>query len=97
MLFRSDDIKVCTHVDADNCACRKPKAGLLLEAAKEHNISLAQSWMIGDRWRDVEAGRTAGCRTVFIDYAYPGERRPRDPDIIVHSLTEAVPLILKEK
>ena len=92
-----DDIKVCTHVDADNCACRKPKAGLLLEAAKEHDISLAQSWMIGDRWRDVEAGRTAGCRTVFIDYAYTGERRPHDPDIIVRSLTEAVPLILGKK
>ncbi len=88
-----DDIKVCTHVDADNCACRKPKPGLLLEAAREREISLPQSWMIGDRWRDVEAGRAAGCRTVFIDYGYTGERPPRDPDVIVHSLIEAVPFV----
>ena len=91
-----DDIKVCTHVDADNCACRKPKPGLLLEAAKERNIVLAQSWMIGDRWRDVEAGRAAGCRTVFVDHGYEREPRPRDPDVIVGSLMEAVPFVIKQ-
>lgn len=89
-----DDIKVCPHVDADECACRKPKPGLLLEAAKERNISLAQSWMIGDRWRDVDAGRAAGCRTVFIDHGYTGEPRPRDPDVVVTSLSEAVPWVI---
>ena len=89
-----DDIKVCFHVDADNCACRKPKPGLLLEAAREHDISLAQSWMIGDRWRDVEAGKAAGCRTVFIDHGYAGERRPQAPDVIVGSLLEAVPFVI---
>lgn len=90
-----DDIKVCHHVDADNCTCRKPKPGLLLEAARERGISLAQSWMIGDRWRDVEAGRAAGCRTVFIDFGYEGEPRPRAPDVIVGSLLEAVPFVTK--
>ena len=90
-----DDIKICPHTDADNCACRKPKPGLLLEAAKERDISLSESWMIGDRWRDVEAGRAAGCRTVFIDHHYAKERRPHDPDVVVSSLREAVPYVIK--
>ena len=90
-----DDIKVCFHEEADHCACRKPKPGLLLEAAKERELSLSQSWMIGDRWRDIEAGKAAGCRTVFIDYGYAHEPRPRDPDVIVHSLIEAVPFVIK--
>jgi D-glycero-D-manno-heptose 1,7-bisphosphate phosphatase len=91
--LKVDDIKVCIHAEADNCACRKPKPGLLLEAAREREISLSQSWMIGDRWRDIDAGKAAGCRTVLVEYDYPNERRPRDPDIIVHSLIEAVPFV----
>jgi D-glycero-D-manno-heptose 1,7-bisphosphate phosphatase len=71
-----DDIRVCAHVNADNCDCRKPKPGLLLEAAKEHAIELSQSWMIGDRWRDVGAGRAAGCRTSH-RHDYPEAARPR--------------------
>src|SRR5450432_2891939 len=93
--LKVDDIKVCFHAEADNCACRKPKPGLLLEAAKERKLSLSQSWMIGDRWRDVEAGKAAGCRTVFIDHGYTHEPRPRDPDVIVRSLIEAVPFVIK--
>jgi D-glycero-D-manno-heptose 1,7-bisphosphate phosphatase len=93
--LKVDDIKVCFHAEADNCACRKPKPGLLLEAAKERKLSLLQSWMIGDRWRDVEAGKAAGCRTVFIDHGYTNEPRPRDPDVIVRSLIEAVPFVIK--
>jgi D-glycero-D-manno-heptose 1,7-bisphosphate phosphatase len=89
-----DDIRVCYHVEQDNCACRKPKPGMLLDAAEAHAIELSQSWMIGDRWRDVEAGRAAGCRTVFIDYCYD-EPRPDGPDFVVHSLAEAVPFVIK--
>jgi D-glycero-D-manno-heptose 1,7-bisphosphate phosphatase len=92
--IRLDDVKVCTHADAENCACRKPKPGLLLAAAKERGIALAESWMIGDRWRDVEAGKAAGCRTIFIDYGYTGEPPPRAPDHTVGSLLEAVPLVI---
>ena len=95
--LKLDDIKICWHADSDNCACRKPKPGLLLEAAKERGILLEQSWMIGDRWRDVEAGKAAGCRTVFIDYRYTGEPRPRAPDVTVGSLIEAVPFVLGKK
>lgn len=92
--FSVDDIEVCPHVDQDNCACRKPKPGMLFNAAEKHDIDLARSWMIGDRWRDVEAGHAAGCRTILVDYDYPAEPRPKRPDAVVRSLSEAVPVVL---
>jgi D-glycero-D-manno-heptose 1,7-bisphosphate phosphatase len=61
-----DDLRVCYHDDADGCDCRKPKPGLLLAAAAAFGIDLSASFMIGDRWRDIEAGRRAGCTTVLI-------------------------------
>jgi D-glycero-D-manno-heptose 1,7-bisphosphate phosphatase len=88
-----DDIRVCCHVDADGCACRKPRPGMLLEAARQWDIALEASVMVGDRWRDIEAGRAAGCRTVFIDYGY-AEPRPEAPDVIVDSLAAASRWIL---
>jgi transaldolase len=88
-----DHVAMCPHDDADRCACRKPKPGLLRDCARDWGIDLARSYMIGDRWRDVEAGRAAGCRTVFIDYGYD-ERRPHRPDLVTTSLAAAVPLIL---
>jgi D-glycero-D-manno-heptose 1,7-bisphosphate phosphatase len=90
------DIRVCFHDDADACACRKPKPGLLLDAARERRLDLARSFMVGDRWRDVGAGRNAGCRTVFIDYAYD-EPRPDAPDAVVSSLAEAAEWILANR
>lgn len=89
-----DDIEICPHLDAANCDCRKPKAGMLFKAAEKHGIALDRSWMIGDRWRDIDAGRTAGCRTILVDYNYENEPRPKDPDVVVHSLLEAVPFIV---
>jgi D-glycero-D-manno-heptose 1,7-bisphosphate phosphatase len=89
-----DDIAMCPHDDADGCACRKPKSGLLLDAAQRHGIDLARSIMVGDRWRDVEAGCGAGCRTVFIDYGYD-EKRPERPDLVATSLAAAVPDIVR--
>ncbi len=90
-----DGIKVCCHDDADGCACRKPKPGMLLEAARDLGLDLEQSFMVGDRWRDVEAGQAAGCATFFIDYGY-GEKRPEPPYIAVKSLAEASRQILGE-
>lgn len=89
-----DAVKVCFHVDADNCACRKPKPGMLLEAANDLCIDLAKSFMIGDRWRDVAAGQAAGCKTFFIDAGY-SEKRPDKPYVAVKSLPEAVDHILR--
>lgn len=91
-----DRFYVCYHDDTDACECRKPKPGLLLTAAAEHGISLPASYMIGDRWRDVEAGQRAGCRTVWIDCGY-AESGPSAPaDATVRSLAEAVTWILQE-
>jgi len=89
-----DAIYVCPHNDRDNCECRKPKPGLLLTAARRWNIDLAASYMIGDRWRDVEAGRAAGCRTVFVDHGYR-ERRPQ-ADIITTSLAAVAPMLVAD-
>ena len=88
-----DEFRVCYHDDADGCACRKPQPGLLLEAAREHGLSLAASFIVGDRWRDIEAGQRAGCAALFIDYEY-AERRPRLPYVSVGSLAQAADHIL---
>jgi D-glycero-D-manno-heptose 1,7-bisphosphate phosphatase len=90
-----DEFRVCDHDDADRCRCRKPNPGMLEDAAREGGISLAASFMVGDRWRDVEAGQRAGCAAIFIDRGYH-ERRPDAPDAIVSSLPEAAEWILKQ-
>ena len=88
-------ILVC-YEDGDDCPRRKPNPGLLLEAAEAHAIDLSASYMVGDRWRDVEAGRRAGCRTVFIDRGYD-ERRPDPPaDHVAADLTDAADWILSD-
>jgi len=89
-----DDVRVCPHDDTDRCDCRKPAPGLLLAAARDWRIALDRSVMVGDRWRDIESGRRAGCKTVFIDYGY-SEQRPQAPDLVVGSLLDAVPWILE--
>lgn len=87
-------VYVCPHDDMDGCLCRKPQPGMLVQAAKDWNIDLSRSIMVGDRWRDIEAGKKAGCKTVFIDYQYQ-ETRPDQPDLIVKNLWEAVPWIIQ--
>jgi len=74
--LKVDDIMVCFHDDHHNCECRKPKPGMLLEAAKKWNIDLTKSYMVGDRWKDVEAGKKAGCQTVLIDNPAKGKCEP---------------------
>jgi D-glycero-D-manno-heptose 1,7-bisphosphate phosphatase len=88
-----DEVVTCPHDDADGCECRKPKPGMILDAAERWGVDLARSVTVGDRWRDVEAGRSAGTRTVFIDRGY-AERAPAQPDLTVADLQEAVPWII---
>jgi D-glycero-D-manno-heptose 1,7-bisphosphate phosphatase len=90
-----DEIVVCYHVDCDNCSCRKPKPGMLLDAARKHNIDLSRSYIVGDRWRDIEAGRRAGCYAIFIDYGYRQDGI-NQPDKVVKSLFEAADFILAD-
>ena len=91
-----DEILCCFHDNSDNCECRKPKPGAILDAGKRYNIDLAKSYMVGDRWRDIEAGTAAGCTTIFLDYGY-NEKQPLYLDYRVRSLYEASQIILGEK
>jgi len=89
-----DDIFVCYHDDRDHCACRKPNPGLLLEPQRKHNLDLSRSFVVGDRWRDIDAGHNAGCKTILIDYGYK-ERKPAQPtEATVRSLREAADWII---
>ncbi len=88
-----DRVEVCWHGQDHGCECRKPRPGMLRSAARALGLDLARSFMVGDRAGDVEAGRAAGCRTVFIDLGYH-EPRPAAPDAVVRSLTEATRWIL---
>ena len=91
-LLPLDDVKVCYHLDQDGCGCRKPKPGMLLEAARQWHVDLTHSFMVGDRWRDIEAGKAAGCRTIWIQRGYAEQDADR-PDAVVSSLQEAGELI----
>jgi len=85
-----DDIFVCPHDDKDNCECRKPKPGMFFEAAKKWNINLNASFMIGDSWRDIEAGKAAGCITILVDMPY---NQRVDPDYRVEKIEEVLSII----
>ncbi len=87
-----DDIAACTHDNADHCACRKPKPGLVSGLALKHGVDLGASWVIGDQDRDVQTGRAAGVATILL-------RRPYNSgsgaDHVVETLSEAVALVLQ--
>jgi D-glycero-D-manno-heptose 1,7-bisphosphate phosphatase len=93
-LVAVDEVVVCPHDDADDCACRKPRPGMLVDAARRRDLALARSVTVGDRWRDIEAGRAAGTRTVFLDRSYT-ERAPDGPDLTVNELKESVTWIIE--
>jgi D-glycero-D-manno-heptose 1,7-bisphosphate phosphatase len=90
-----DRVMTCFHGGAeygDCCDCRKPRPGMLFQAAEELKINLAKSFMIGDRWRDVDCGFNAGCKTIFIDWGYE-EKLKRGPDFNARDLLDAAKLI----
>lgn len=91
-LIRVDDIKICFHDTSENCSCRKPKPGMLIEASRERDIDLKSSFMIGDRHSDVEAGIAAGCRTILIGEG--DHSSDVQPDFKFNSLLEAARLII---
>ncbi|WPZ36205.1 HAD-IIIA family hydrolase [Thalassobaculum sp. OXR-137] len=88
-----DDVRICPHDGDTGCACRKPAPGMLLDAAKALGLDLEQSFMVGDRWRDVGAGRAAGCRTILIDRGYDEPER-EIPDFTVRDVAEAAGVIV---
>ena len=88
-----DDVRSCTHDDADLCACRKPRPGMLYELSAVWNVDLYASYMVGDSWKDMAAGRAAGCTTVLLRRAY---NQNAEADHEAASLADAVDLILHD-
>lgn len=89
-----DAVLTCFHTDAEGCDCRKPRPGMLQEAARRFGIDLGSSFLVGDRWRDIEAGQAVACDCFFIDYGY-AERAPAAPFRSVNSLLQASGQILE--
>jgi D-glycero-D-manno-heptose 1,7-bisphosphate phosphatase len=91
-----DAVFVCPHDDSDGCDCRKPRPGLIFDGATTLNIDMPESFLVGDRYRDIEAGKAAGLRSVLLDFGYP-ERAPRcPPDFRAKTLMEAAEWILRQ-
>lgn len=91
-----DDLVACFHDDADGCPCRKPRPGMLVESADRWSVALERSYLVGDRWRDIDAGATAGCRTVLIDRGWEERPPANKPDARVASIADAVTWILAD-
>jgi len=89
-----DDFFVCYHDDRDGCRCRKPLPGMLLDAAEKYGLELSRCYLIGDRWRDIDAGHAAGCTTVWIDRGYAEKGPAQPPAARAQSLAEAADWIL---
>ena len=85
-----DDVFVCIHDDKDNCDCRKPKSGMLLEASLKCNIDLNKSIMVGDSWKDIAAGQNVGCTTILVDYLY---NRDVECDFRVFNTSELIYIV----
>jgi D-glycero-D-manno-heptose 1,7-bisphosphate phosphatase len=84
--------RVCPHDNRDRCRCRKPLPGLIIDAATELNLDLPNSFLVGDRWSDIEAGNAAGCNCFYIDYDYD-EPKPKNNFVRVSSLLHATTLL----
>jgi D-glycero-D-manno-heptose 1,7-bisphosphate phosphatase len=87
-----DEIMVCPHDDGDQCDCRKPKPGMIKDLAKKYHIDLTQSYLIGDGWKDIEAGREAGVRSILVKKEY---NKTVESEYKVNDLNEAVHLITR--
>jgi D-glycero-D-manno-heptose 1,7-bisphosphate phosphatase len=90
-VLRVDEVRVCPHDDEDDCACRKPRPGMLLDLAAHWGLDLASSYIVGDTWRDMEAGRAAGVGTVLIRRPY---NEGVEADVVVDSLAAAADHLL---
>ena len=88
-----EKIYACYHDGVSDCSCRKPKPGLILQAVADFEIDLKESWLVGDRWKDIDAGNAAGCQTVFLDYRYDESLRS-SPDHVITDIRELPGLIL---
>jgi len=88
-----DEIKCCFHDDSENCICRKPKPGMILESVQQWDIDLSISYLIGDRWRDIETAKNTELTTILIDNNY--DEKKVNADFECTNFEEAVNFILK--
>ena len=98
-----DGMYYCPHIRDDQCSCRKPLPGMLVLAAREHNLEISGSVLVSDRYNDIQMGHENGCRTILVltgygrgDYEWNRAKWPRQPDHVVENLADAVEIILKE-
>jgi D-glycero-D-manno-heptose 1,7-bisphosphate phosphatase len=89
------EIFTCYHDNKDDCPCRKPKPGLILRSAEKYGSDMSRSWMVGDRWKDVSAGKAAGLRTVFVNYNYDEIYNGIPADFTIEDMTELAGIILR--
>ena len=101
---RIDAIYYCPHTFADNCSCRKPKTGMLERAAKEHALDVQRSFVVGDRYGDIELARNARARSILVrtgygegELAWHGAKWPLQPDFVAQDLTQAADWILRQQ
>ena len=88
-----DDIVVCSHDDIDECDCRKPKPGMIVDSARKWGIDIGSSFIIGDTWKDMEAGHKAGCATILLDAPY---NRDVKSNHRIEDISEALKIIFRE-
>ena len=89
------EIFVCYHDNVDNCDCRKPKPGLILQAADKYGLDFSSSWMVGDRWKDIAAGKSVGLKTIFVDDHYAETYQGTPADFTVEDTAYLADIILK--
>lgn len=87
-------IFTCYHDNQDDCPCRKPKPGLILQGAQEYGVDLTKSWMVGDRWKDISAGQAAGLHTVFVDYHYIETYNGPPAEFVIEDMAALAGIIL---
>ncbi|HXN21522.1 MAG TPA: HAD family hydrolase [Candidatus Dormibacteraeota bacterium] len=97
-----EGIYYCAHRSEDNCNCRKPRPGLLETAAREHQLDLTRSFVVGDRYADIEMAHRSGARAILVltgygrgEYEYHGTRWPRQPEFVAEDLMQAAGWIIK--
>src|SRR5690349_6116306 len=100
---RIDDIRYCPHDYDENCECRKPRPGMLVQLAEQWRVDLSRSYMVGDAWTDIAAGRSVSCRSIMVrtgrgaEQANLPEARQYSPDHIAADLAAAVEWLLQEE
>lgn len=92
--IKPDEVLVCPHDDQANCECRKPKPGMLVDIGRRWEVRLRASYIIGDTWRDIEAGKRAGCRTILLVRDY---NEGVIADLRVTDLDQAVTYVLGDR